>query len=200
MKNRISKADRTKAFIIEKASDLFNIKGYSATTLADIIAVTGLSKGCIYGNFENKEEIALAAFDYSCRLIFQLYEDEISDAYTYHERLIGYAKVHIKITKGLFKKGGRSIRNIAFETDETHPLLKKKAALGFQQWQRKLELQIEGGIATGEFKKNAAIGRIAFSIISIVEGGLMVARTTDDPMSINFVLVTVENIINQIEE
>ena len=58
----MSKAERTKNFIIEKTAPLFNMKGYSGTSMSDITAATGLTKGSIYGNFENKDEVAIAAF------------------------------------------------------------------------------------------------------------------------------------------
>src|ERR1700722_8888899 len=61
----ISKAERTRQFIIEKTAPIFNKKGYAGTSLSDITAATGLTKGSIYGNFADKDEVALAAFDYN---------------------------------------------------------------------------------------------------------------------------------------
>ena len=50
----MSKADRTKAFITEKTAAIFNKKGYAGTSLTDMTGATGLTKGSIYGNFEDK--------------------------------------------------------------------------------------------------------------------------------------------------
>ncbi len=61
----LSKAERTKQFIVEKTALVFNIKGYAGTSINDLMTATGLSKGSIYGNFENKDEVAVAAFDYN---------------------------------------------------------------------------------------------------------------------------------------
>lgn len=61
----ITKADITTKYIIEKAAPIFNKKGYAATSMADITKATGLTKGAIYGNFENKDAIAIAAFNKS---------------------------------------------------------------------------------------------------------------------------------------
>ena len=63
----MTKSERTRQFIIERSAALFNRKGYAGTSLNDIIEVTGLSKGGIYGNFKKgKEEIAVAAFRRDC--------------------------------------------------------------------------------------------------------------------------------------
>src|SRR5215204_2574009 len=67
--NHVSKADQTKAFIIEKTAPLFNTKGYEGTSMSDIEAATGLTKGSIYGNFTNKDEVALAVFDFNLQKI-----------------------------------------------------------------------------------------------------------------------------------
>ena len=61
----MSKAEETKAFIIEKIAPVFNKKGYAGTSLSDMTEATGLTKGSIYGNFSNKDEVALAAFDHN---------------------------------------------------------------------------------------------------------------------------------------
>lgn len=50
----MSKAERTKQFIIEKTAPIFNAKGYMGTSMNDIMNATGLTKGSIYGNFETK--------------------------------------------------------------------------------------------------------------------------------------------------
>ena len=60
----ISKADRTKQFIIEKAAAIINRKGMAGTSINDIMEATKLAKGGVYGNFENKDEICAASFDY----------------------------------------------------------------------------------------------------------------------------------------
>jgi AcrR family transcriptional regulator len=64
-----TKAENTKEFILEKVSPIFNQKGYVGTSLADITNATQLTKGAIYGNFENKEDLALQAFKHNIRKI-----------------------------------------------------------------------------------------------------------------------------------
>ena len=47
----LTKAKRTRSYIISKVAPIFNKKGYSATSLIDMTSATGLTKGSIYGNF-----------------------------------------------------------------------------------------------------------------------------------------------------
>ena len=61
----LSKAEKTRQLIIERSAPLFNKRGYAGTSMNDIMAATGLTKGGLYGNFESKDEIAALAFEYS---------------------------------------------------------------------------------------------------------------------------------------
>src|ERR1700712_1217967 len=60
----ITKASKTRQFIIEKAAPIFNRKGIAGTAISDIMEATKLAKGGVYGNFESKEEICVEAFNY----------------------------------------------------------------------------------------------------------------------------------------
>ena len=61
----MGKAEETRRFIIEKVAPIFNMHGYEGTSLSQLIEAIGLTKGALYGNFKNKDEIALAALEYN---------------------------------------------------------------------------------------------------------------------------------------
>jgi len=92
MKNELSKADRTRQFIIETTAGIFNKKGYAGTSLSDLTEATGLTKGSIYGNFESKEEVALAVFDHNYTKMSKAITQHIQRANSYYDKLMVYAK------------------------------------------------------------------------------------------------------------
>jgi AcrR family transcriptional regulator len=53
------KSTETKKFIVDKATKIFEYKGYTATSMEDIRSETNLSKGTVYYHFKNKEELYL---------------------------------------------------------------------------------------------------------------------------------------------
>ena len=63
------KAERTTQFIIETVAPIFNKHGYIGTSMSQLTEATGLTKGAIYGNFENKLALALSAFEYNRNLL-----------------------------------------------------------------------------------------------------------------------------------
>ena len=59
----MSKGEKTRRKILEKAAPLFNKRGFNGCSMQDISAATGLEKGSLYTHFHNKEQLALEAFD-----------------------------------------------------------------------------------------------------------------------------------------
>jgi AcrR family transcriptional regulator len=54
------KRARTRARLIEAAAAIVGEKGFHATTLEDVATRVGMSRGAIYGNFKNREDLFLA--------------------------------------------------------------------------------------------------------------------------------------------
>ena len=67
----ISKAELTKLHILETVAPIFNKNGYAATSMQDITKATGMTKGAIYGNFKNKEELAISAFKFMVKKLLK---------------------------------------------------------------------------------------------------------------------------------
>lgn len=199
MENELSKADRTRQFIVETTAGIFNKKGYAGTSLSDLTQATGLTKGSIYGNFKNKEEVAVAAFEYNTSKVRKQIIQLIQKAPTYHEKLMVYAKVYHSFPTVNFPEGGCPILNTAVDADDTNPVLKEKAAMVILRWKKGIEELIQAGIAAGEFRKDIDTTQTALSIIALIEGGIMIAKVTNTPANLDTVLKTVNNIITGLE-
>ena len=52
-----------KEVLTDRAIALFRAKGYSATSVGDIVEACGITKGSLYHHFASKEALALAAMD-----------------------------------------------------------------------------------------------------------------------------------------
>jgi AcrR family transcriptional regulator len=200
MDKSVSKAERTRNFIIESTAEIFNKKGFSGTSLSDLTEATGLTKGSIYGNFENKEEVALAVFDFNYSIILSLIHQELLKVESARDKLMVYADIYRMITRNPSDRGGCPILNTAVEADDTNPLLKEKAAEAISKWTDNLSEIIHSGIHAGAFKADINVRQLALSIIALIEGGLMIARVTDDPANMDQVVSTMELLIRQIEK
>lgn len=191
----VSKAERTKQFIIEKTAPIFNEKGYAGTSLNDLTKATGLTKGSIYGNFENKDDVALAVFDYNYNRVVEYIKAKLQATENSIERLLVYPGVYRNYLKTPFLQPGCPILNTATEADDTHPLLKEKAANALAFWKKAVENQIKRGIARGEIKADANPTEIAVILISLIEGAFMQAKVTGRTVELKIAMDYLEKMI-----
>ncbi|STD58925.1 Uncharacterized HTH-type transcriptional regulator yxaF [Empedobacter falsenii] len=176
----MSKAEKTRQFIIEKTAPIFNRKGYAATSLADITEATGLTKGSIYGNFENKEEVVIEALRYNVSKRSGGLDEVISASQNPLDALIGMLEYHREKLMQVLKTGGCPMLNAATEADNHLDFLKNTVQRQFQGWQMKFIKVIEDGQAQGYFKKDISADNYAKEFIMLIEGGILLSGTLDD--------------------
>jgi TetR/AcrR family transcriptional repressor of nem operon len=194
----MSKAEKTRQFIIEKTAPIFNKKGYAATSLSDMTDATGLTKGSIYGNFADKDEVALACFDHNHQIVTDSVSKEMALRASYRDKLRVYVDVYGGSGKFQLVPGGCPILNTAIEAADTHPALKIKAAEAIEGWKRKIVTLIEAGKANKEFGSGSDAEQAALSIIALLEGSIMIRRTVGQPAYGKPLITAVENIINNL--
>ncbi len=194
----MSKAERTKQFIVEKTAPIFNVKGYAGTSVNDMMAATGLTKGSIYGNFRNKDDVALAAFDHNRKKVDQVVRREMEKENSAKGKLMVYAKVYGNFYKDAFPEGGCPILNTAIEADDTHAVLREKAADAITGWKNNIAGIIQKGVANNEFSADVDPEQIAISIVALIEGGIMVAKVTGKLNYRTAIMKSVEKMINDL--
>ncbi len=199
MSKDISKSERTKQFIVEQTAPVFNEKGYAGTSITDLTNVTGLTKGSIYGNFENKDEVALAAFDYNFNRVTLYIKDKILSTDNSVERLMVYPKVYRDFLKIPFLKPGCPILNTSTEADDTHPKLKERASNALTFWKTSIENQIKRGIQRGEIKSDTNPTDVAVIVMSLIEGAIMQAKVTGRPTELRIAMKYLEKIILELK-
>jgi TetR/AcrR family transcriptional regulator, transcriptional repressor for nem operon len=195
MNNSLSKAERTRQYIIEKIAPTFNRKGFAGTSLSDLTEATDLSKGCIYGHFENKDQIALAVFDYNFGRVTTYMKARILATENSIERLLAYPRVYRDFLKIPFLNPGCPILNTSTEADDTHPGLKEKASEALAFWKKSLENQIKRGIERKEIQADTNPSEIAVIIISLIEGAIMQAKVTGRSTELKLAMNYLEKII-----
>jgi TetR/AcrR family transcriptional repressor of nem operon len=174
----MTKAEKTKQFIIHNTATIFNRKGYSGTSLTDLISATGLTKGSIYGNFENKDEVALAAFDYNVSLLFDGLKAAIAGKTSAIDRLLAMAQFYDSGFRKLASIGGCPILNTAVEADDTHILLREKAVRTIRSWKKMIESIVNQGIQRKEIRAGVNATDFATEFIALIEGGIMLFKVT----------------------
>ena len=194
----MSKAERTRQFIVEKTAPIFNTKGYAGTSLTDMTEATGLTKGSIYGNFASKDEVALASFDYNHGKVKSIIAQEMEKEKTIRGKLMVYANVYENFLKLPFPAGGCPLLNTSVEADDTHPELKEKVAEALTNWKNRVIALIKQGVENKEFKGPANPEQFALTMIATIEGAIMLVKATGKLNYRRLVLQSVEKMINEL--
>ncbi len=193
------RSESTRQFIIEATAKLFNTKGYEGTSMTDIATATGLTKGSVYGNFENKEAVALAVFEYNAAQRVSILSSRVSKAVTNKEKLLVYASVFTSSGNKIFPEGGCPLQNMAIEADDTNEAFRKRVAEEFLSWKKNLTNIIQNGITAREFRADVQPEKTALSIIALIEGSILLSRTTRTPHYSDCIMETVREMIHSLD-
>jgi TetR/AcrR family transcriptional repressor of nem operon len=193
----MSKSEQTRQYIIEKTAPVFNAKGYAGTSMNDIMEVTGLSKGCIYGIFQSKDEVAVAAFEFNHQRVNDHMKQRIMATENAVERLLVYPKTYRNYFRYAYLQAGCPILNTATEADDTHPLLRSRAAKALSFWITAIEKQIKRGIERKEIKQDTSAQELAVVMVSLIEGAFMQAKLSGKINALQIAMDYLENIIKE---
>jgi TetR/AcrR family transcriptional regulator, transcriptional repressor for nem operon len=179
----MTKAERTKQFILETAAIIYNQKGLAGTGVDDILEATQLTKGCLYSHFENKEDLTMQVADYLLQKSFEGMSKMLSGPGTAKERIFAYLDFY-KVPLRPPMQGGCPMFNMAVEADDNLPVVKQKVAEALGKSQKLLASLLEEGIKRKEFKPSLDAEAFAFKVLATVEGATVICRsmTTNKPM------------------
>jgi TetR/AcrR family transcriptional repressor of nem operon len=174
---KMTKAERTRQFIIEKSAPIFNTKGVAGTAMSDIMEATKLAKGSLYVHFENKEELSYAAVDYNLDSLAEKLMAVINKPKTARGKLFTFVDflsdpLHPPIV------GGCPMLNFGMEADDTNPIIKQKVNKLVQTSQQVVSSIIEKGITDKEFNSDWNSREFAIKVFAMIEGGILISRVS----------------------
>jgi AcrR family transcriptional regulator len=180
----LTKAERTKQFILETAAPIFNQKGISGANIDDVLDAAKLTKGCLYGHFEGKEDLALQVVDYMLANNGEKMSLTISKAKTAKAKVFAFLDFY-KDPLNTHLKGGCPVFNIAVESDDNFPAIKEKIAGVIRRGQDIFTSILHQGIQDGEFSEQLDPAVYAFKAVAAVEGAVVMCRAmnTAKPMA-----------------
>jgi len=179
-KKEITKAEQTRQFIIEKAAPVFNKKGVAGTSLSDLTRVTGLTKGSIYGNFKDKDEVAVAVFQYNVDNLINSLFKEMEKESSAVEKLLALPKAYGRRYKQIIAYGGCPILNTATEADDTHEALCQLTKEAIARLKQKICSLVALAIAENEIHNETDGNAMANIILALIEGGSILAKVTGE--------------------
>lgn len=191
----MTKAERTRNFIVESTAPLFNTKGYDGTSLQDLCEATGLTKGALYGNFENKDALFAAGFEYAIARVRQEGQKYLDRAATNREKLEALLTFFSTYVLNPPVRGGCPLLNNAIDADDHRPQMKKVIAHELQRSIRHITRLLDDGRTAGEFSKEFNSRQMALFFFCAIEGAIMFSRVSSSDEAMKAVTVQISSLI-----
>lgn len=175
-----TKAEKTTAYIIETVASIFNKHGYIGTSMSDLTEATGLTKGALYGNFENKEALALSAFEHNSRILLDALDKAIGVSGSTMDKfksLMDFYKQYDSFTLPL---GGCPVLNVGVDSQHNNKPLASAAKETIKEIEGKIALVLENGINKGEIKIPVSPLQFAKQLFTMIQGAVAMSTITMD--------------------
>lgn len=175
-----TKAERTTDFIIKIVAPIFNKHGYIGTSMSDLTEATGLTKGALYGNFKNKEALALFAFEHNRKLLLDAVDDRLNTEGTSLDKLSSLTDFYKKYDSFTAKMGGCPILNVGIDAQHNNKLLAAASKETIKEIEGKIALVLETGLNDGELKIPVTPLQFAKQMFTMLQGAISMATITHD--------------------
>ena len=196
-----TKAERTTAYIVETVAPIFNKLGYVGTSMSDLTQATGLTKGALYGNFENKEALALAAFERNSKLLLAEIDEKLNSQGTSLEKLFILTNFYRHYDDFTDPLGGCPVLNVGVDAKYNNSLLSAAAKELIKNIEGKIALVIENGVNNNELRIPVTPLQFAKQLYTMIQGAVaMVTITGDKKYLLNTVAYLDQLIIKEIKK
>lgn len=172
----MNKGQQTREHILHQAADIFSLRGYFGTSMADLVRATGIEKGGIYNHFSSKDQLAEEAFDYAYGLTRQRILATMQTADTPLDQLQGFLTAFASQVFNPSVPGGCPVLNTAIEADDAHPGLRERAYNAATEWLNLIITTVEEGQQRGEIRAEIDPTAVATLLVTTLEGTIMLCK------------------------
>lgn len=191
-----TKAERTTKYIIETVAPIFNKHGYVGTSMSHLTDATGLTKGAIYGNFENKEALALAAFEYNRTILLNKIDEILSVNGGAMDKIGALLSFYRQYDVYTLEMGGCPILNIGVDAQNNNTLLAAAAKETIKELEGKIALVLENGINNQEIKLPVPPLQFAKQLYTILQGAVAMGTMTRDRKYLMNTMAYLQHLVN----
>jgi AcrR family transcriptional regulator len=168
--------DETRARILSSAMKLFAEKGYSSTSVADILHAAGAHSGSLYHFFPTKQDVLIAVLEmYRQGIEPMLLAPAWKGVSDPIERIFALLAAYRRMLVDTDCLYGCPIGSLALELHEPDPPVRELLARNFDGWVSHVEACLKDACARLPAGTDAR--SLATFVLTVMEGGVMQSRT-----------------------
>ena len=175
----------TKERILDTAQTLVLERGFSGTSLDDILKQTGVTKGAFFHHFSSKGDLAQKLVQRFAENDFVLFEEWSRRAQTLaddpYQEVVLFLKFFEEWLDNLEQPfAGCLFAVYVYESSLFDTDVNAFVRQSFAHWQRFYEEKFEAALAARKTKLDVTAKDLAESVMSVLEGAFILARSYDD--------------------
>lgn len=165
--------------IIQAAMELFWLKGYNSTSVADLLSRTQLNSGSLYHVFPSKQDVLIGVLEaYRDGIEAMLLEPAWGDVEDPIEKIFALLAGYRLMIVESDCTYGCPIGSLALELHEPDPQVRELLAQNFENWTAAVERCLD--TAGKRLPRGTDKRALAQFVLTAMEGGVMQARTHRD--------------------
>ena len=186
-----------KAKLLEAALATIRTKGYAATSVDELCAAAGVTKGAFFHHFKSKEALGVAAADHWSATTGAMFA-----AAAYHEladpldRILGYVRLRKDLLTGGVPDFTCLVGTMVQETYETAPAIREACDRSISTHAKTLEADIEAAMAARGIAPEWSAASLALHTQAVLQGAFILAKAKG---SADVAIESIDHLIRYIE-
>ncbi|MBV8853908.1 MAG: TetR/AcrR family transcriptional regulator [Sinobacteraceae bacterium] len=163
--------------LLDAALSVVRAKGYTATTVDELCAAAGVTKGAFFHHFNSKEELAVAAADYWSERTsaffaaapYQRLEDPL-------DRVLGYLEFRRTILQGEVAEFTCLVGTMVQETYGTNPDIRAACEASISGHAAQVEADIAAAMKRYDVRADWTASSLALHTQAVLQGAFILAK------------------------
>ena len=171
-----------RARLLDAAVQVIRSKGLSATSVDELCAAAGVTKGAFFHHFESKQALAVAAAEHWSQTTGALFA-----AADYHsiadplDRILGYLDLRAQLIAGSPADYTCLVGTMTQEAFATNPDVRDACAASIFGHARTLERDFEEALAAAGHPPDVDAEGLARHTQAVLQGAFVLSKAADDP-------------------
>lgn len=167
----------TRARIVAAAASLVRRQGVAGTSVDDVMAASGTSKSQMYHYFANKDALISEVVRTQLGQVIAAQQPELEEISSW-EGLRRWSDRVVEMNRDTHGAGGCPLGSLVGELAERSDPARQQLAESFADWQSYLSAGLTTMRDNGEMTADADPAELALTIMSALQGGLLMAQAT----------------------
>tara|TARA_R110002074_G_scaffold159561_3_gene316892 strand:- start:1458 stop:2084 length:627 start_codon:yes stop_codon:yes gene_type:complete len=163
--------------LLEAAMSVIRIKGFSATSVDELCAAAGVTKGAFFHHFKSKDELGVAAADHWSETTSAMFaKAPYHDHADPFERVLAYVALRKDLLAGSLPEFTCVVGTMVQETYETSPAIRDACDRSISAHAETLEADIEAAMRERHLRPEWTAKSLALHTQVVLQGAFILAK------------------------